>query len=160
MAHSAAAEQAGRQGSSPGAEDRDELGDGHEGKCLQPGAGRPEASLGKDLNEALVPESGLHVDSSGWQVRVPQELLLLHPAHPSLHLQGVDASRTGPRLSLVPTAPHLPGKSEQELWLWPHPLRDAGGLLALCMGRPAPRFSVTDSYCLHPCELPAGLLET
>lgn len=111
MAHSAAAEQAGRQGSSPGVEDRDELGDGHEGKCLQPGAGRPEASLGKDLNEALVPESGLHVDSSGWQVRVPQELLLLHPAHPSLHLQGVDASRTGPRLSLVPTAPHLPGKS-------------------------------------------------
>lgn len=139
MAHSAAAERAGRQGTSPRVEDRDELGGGREGKCLQPGAGHPKASLGKDLDEALVPASGLHVDSSGWQVRVPQELLLLHPAPPSLCLQGVDASRTGPRLNLVPTAPHLPEKSEQELWLWPHPLGDAGGLLALCVGRPGPR---------------------
>ena len=139
MAHSAAAEWAGSQGTSPGVEDRDELGVVREGRCLQPGPGHPEASLGKDLDEALVPASGLHMDSSGWQVCMPQELLLLHPAPPSLRLQGVDASRPGPRLNLVPTAPHLPGKSEQELWLWPHPLGDAGGLLAMCGGRPAPQ---------------------
>ena len=62
---------------------------------------------------------------------------------------------------------HLPGNLEQEPWLCPHPRGDACGLLTLChlrrqrscmWGARLPEFSVTDSCCLGPCEMPASLL--
>lgn len=112
MAHSAAAEQAGRQGSSPGAETGTSLAVGMRASVSSQG-GHPEASLGKDLNEALCQSLiSTWTAQGGRSVCLRSSFSSILPPPSSACREWTPAGP--PRLSLVPTAPHLPGKSEQE----------------------------------------------
>lgn len=83
-----------------------------------------------------------------------------------------EASGSASCVTLRPPGPlpchHLPGNSEREPWLCPHPLGDDCSLLTLChlrmqrscvWGARLPECSLTDSCCLGPREMPAVLLE-